>query len=86
MKLKRNERIGALVKILCDHPNKNFTLSYFTNKFSAAKSSISEDIVVAKKMMEELGLGKIETISGAAGVKYIPVVSEEEKEYLICSL
>jgi len=87
MKLKRNERIGALIKILCDHPNQIFTLSYFTNKFSAAKSSISEDIVVAKKMMDELGLGKIETISGAAGgVKYIPIVSKEERENILSTL
>ncbi|WZL72827.1 pur operon repressor [Clostridiaceae bacterium 35-E11] len=78
MKIKRNGRIGALMKILSDNPNEIFTLSYFTNKFNAAKSSISEDIVVAKKLMEDLKLGRIETISGAAGgVKYIPLISKE---------
>ncbi len=84
MKIKRNERIGALVKILCSNPNKIFTLGYFTDKFDAAKSTISEDIVVAKKMMEDLKLGKIETISGAAGgVKYIPLISREETKKLL---
>lgn len=78
MKLKRNERIGALIKILSDHPNEIFTLSFFTNQFHAAKSTISEDIVVAKKLMEDLQLGKIETIAGAAGgVKYVPLVSRQ---------
>ena len=40
-KFKRNERIGAIVKILSDNPNKIFTLSFFTNQFNAAKSTIS---------------------------------------------
>ncbi len=47
-KLKRNERIGALVKVLSDSPNKVFTLSYFTELFNAAKSTISEDLVIVK--------------------------------------
>lgn len=73
-----------MIKILCDYPNKVFTLNYFTKKFSAAKSSISEDIVIAKKMMQNLGLGKIETISGASGgVKYIPYISKEDTQNLL---
>ena len=84
MKLKRNERIGALVKILCDDPNEIFTLSYFTNRFNAAKSTISEDIVVAKKLMDDLKLGRIETITGAAGgVKYVPMTSKEKNKQVL---
>ncbi|PAB57647.1 pur operon repressor [Anaeromicrobium sediminis] len=84
MKIKRNERIGALVKILTDNPNHLFNLSYFTDKFNAAKSSISEDIVIAKKLMEDLELGKIETVPGAAGgVKYIPVLTKEETKEIL---
>ncbi|WP_053955544.1 pur operon repressor [Inediibacterium massiliense] len=87
MKIKRNGRIGALIKILCENPNKIFTLSYFTNKFNAAKSSISEDIVVAKKIMEDLELGKIETIAGAAGgVKYIPFIGKSESKEILESV
>lgn len=78
-KLKRNERIGALVKILCDHPNEIYTLNYFTNIFNAAKSTVSEDIVIVKRIMEELKLGIVETIPGAAGgVKYIPFINSKE--------
>lgn len=78
--MKRNERIGAIVKILCDRPNRILTLSYFTELFNAAKSTISEDLIVVKKMMDELKLGKVETIAGAAGgVKYIPFMSQEKK-------
>lgn len=75
-KLKRNERIGALVKILCDTPNEIHTLNYFTNIFNAAKSTISEDLVIVKKLMEDLKLGKVETIAGASGgVKYVPYMN-----------
>ncbi|KPU26298.1 LacI family transcriptional regulator [Caloranaerobacter sp. TR13] len=78
IKLKRNERIGAIMKILSDRPNHIFTYNYFTDKFNAAKSTISEDIVIVKGMLEKLQLGKIETISGAAGgVKYIPQITEK---------
>ena len=66
-KLKRNERIGAIVKILCDSPNKVFTLNYFTSLFDSAKSTISEDLVIVKKIMEELSLGRVVTIAGATG-------------------
>jgi len=83
-KLKRNERIGAIVKILSDSPNKVFTLTYFTTLFNSAKSTISEDLVIVKKMMEELSLGKVVTIAGAAGgAKFVPVMSTDNKRALI---
>jgi len=84
MKLKRNERIGALVKILCDDPNEIFTLSHFTDRFNVAKSTISEDIVVAKKLMHDLRLGKIETITGASGgVKYVSMTSKQKNKEIL---
>lgn len=83
-KLKRNERIAAIMKILGDQPNKIFTLNYFTERFFAAKSTISEDIMVVKQSMEKMKLGKIQTISGAAGgVKYIPFVTEEQNKEIL---
>ena len=85
MKFKRTERIGAIVKILSDNPNKIYTLSFFTEKFNAAKSTISEDLLVVKDVFEKLELGRVITISGAAGgVKYIPKKSiEENKQFLM---
>ncbi|KXZ40607.1 purine operon repressor, PurR [Alkalithermobacter thermoalcaliphilus JW-YL-7 = DSM 7308] len=79
MKFKRNERIGAIVKILSDNPNTVFTLSYFTEKFNAAKSTISEDVLVVKNVFEKMNLGQVITIAGAAGgVKYIPKISKKD--------
>ena len=87
MKFKRTERIGAIVKILSDNPNKIYTLSYFTNQFNAAKSTISEDLLVVKNVFEKLQLGKVITISGeAGGVKYIPKTSKAENEELLMEL
>ncbi|MCO8942767.1 pur operon repressor [Clostridioides difficile] len=87
MKFKRTERIGAIVKILSDNPNKIYTLSYFTNQFNAAKSTISEDLLVVKNVFEKLHLGKVITISGAAGgVKYIPKTSIAENEEFLMEL
>lgn len=83
-KLKRNERIAAMVKILCDQPNRIFTLNYFTEKFNSAKSTISEDIVVIKQTMDRMNLGKIETIAGAAGgVRYVPLTTKQQNKELL---
>ena len=71
MKMKKTERIGAIVKILLDNPNKIFTLGNFADEFHTAKSTLSEDIVVVKNVFQRLNLGKIITISGASGgMKY----------------
>ncbi len=86
-KVKRNERIGGLVRILVENPNKVYTLNYFTTLFEAAKSTISEDLVIVKKMMEDLELGKVETISGASGgVKYIPFISGKAIKEILGSI
>lgn len=86
-KMKRNERVGAIVKILCDSPNQVYPLGYFTKIFQAAKSTISEDVVVVKQIIKRLSCGYVETISGAAGgVRYVPGVSTEDKESLLSEL
>jgi len=86
-KLKRNERIGAMIKILSDRPNHIFTLTYFSDMFVAAKSTISEDIDIAKSIMESHKLGLIETVTGAAGgVKYITDRGPEAQEKFVNEL
>ena len=86
-KLKRNERIGAIVKVLVDRPNSVHTLSYFTELLNSAKSTISEDIAIVKNLMDEIKLGKVETISGAAGgVKFLPKPNNQNKRKLLNEL
>ncbi len=77
--MKRTERIGALIKILTDSPNKPFSLQYFCDHFGIAKSSVSEDIQAANLALMESGNGYLETISGAkGGVKFIPDITEDD--------
>lgn len=78
-KYKRIQRVGALMKIFTDRPNYLFSYNFFAEKFNAAKSTISEDIVIVKELVEEMQYGKIETITGASGgAVFLPSVSYEE--------
>ena len=70
---KRIERVVALTKLLTDHPYRLFSFSYFCKMFNVAKSTLSEDVLAVKSGMELYGLGRVETMSGAAGgVRFIP--------------
>ena len=76
-KIKRNERLGAMTKILIDTPNRIHTLSEFCELFGAAKSTISEDIDLVSASFERFDLGRVETVTGAAGgVRYRAIPSE----------
>lgn len=77
--MKRTERVGSIIRILTQNPNRLFTLSYFCELFDCAKSSISEDIQSASKAIEFIGNGYLETVPGAkGGVRYIPDISDEK--------
>jgi purine operon repressor len=78
-KIQRNERLAVIIKTLCDHPNKVFTLGFFSEMFGSAKSTISEDLDLLQKTFEKNNMGNICTIPGASGgVKYVPYMSEAE--------
>jgi len=80
--MRRSERIVAITKILIDKPYRLFSLSHFTEKFSVAKSTVSEDLAIIKRVLAAEEMGKIETLSGAAGgVRFIPnKASQDIKE------
>jgi len=85
--MKRTERVGAIIKILSENPNKLYSLGFFCKLFDAAKSSVSEDIQTAKQILNDMDLGHIETIAGAnGGVKYIPNISDIASEELLTDL
>ncbi len=70
-KIRRNERMSAMMQILSSAPNRIFTLSYFCDLFGAAKSTMSEDIDILRDVVSHFGLGELETVTGAAGgVRY----------------
>ena len=76
--MKRSERTCAIMQILTDNPNKDFSMGSFAAMFGCAKSSISEDIKLVRDAMDEVGLGYVETTSGSkGGVRFVPYLSDE---------
>ncbi|MCM3612647.1 pur operon repressor [Planococcus sp. MERTA32b] len=79
MKWKRSERLVDMTHYLLEHPHKLIPLTYFSDLYQSAKSSISEDLGIVKETFEQKGIGLLATVPGAAGgVKYIPKLREPE--------
>ena len=86
-KIRRNERMSAMMKILAAKPNRIFTLSYFCDLFGSAKSTMSEDIDILRDVVAHFGLGELETVTGAAGgVRYRTKVRRPEARKFIGDL
>jgi len=78
-RIRRNERLAAMTRILVDSPNKIFTLGTFCEMFGAAKSTLSEDIDILRGVFAQFHLGQLDTVTGAAGgVRFRPVLSPED--------
>ncbi len=86
-KIKRNERLGAMTRILTEAPNRIHTLGEFCEMFGAAKSTISEDIDLVSKAFEQFDLGVVETVAGAAGgVRYRAIPSPARAKRVLSAL
>ncbi|AST95567.1 pur operon repressor [Shouchella clausii] len=86
-KLKRSGRLVDMTHFLLQHPHEIVSLTHFSERYQAAKSSISEDLVIIKDMFEEEGYGALVTIPGASGgVKFMPKMNKQEAEQLIGEL
>lgn len=85
--LRRSARIAAITKLLVDHPYQTVTLTYLSEWLGAAKSTLSEDIAIIRETFAQLGLGRVETIAGAAGgVRYAPLLSAEKMRAVVGEL
>ena len=79
MKWKRSERLVDMTHYLLDSPHELIPLTFFSERYQSAKSSISEDLTIIKETFEEKGTGKLLTVTGAAGgAKFIPKMAEED--------
>jgi purine operon repressor len=64
-----------MTQYLLFRPHTLIPLTTFAERYSSAKSSISEDLAIIKEVCETEGLGELMTLAGAAGgVKFIPRV------------
>ncbi|MEX2416467.1 MAG: pur operon repressor [Paenibacillaceae bacterium] len=76
-KLRRSARLVEMTQYLLFRPHTLIPLTTFADRYSSAKSSISEDLAIIKEVFESEGLGELMTMAGAAGgVKYIPKISK----------
>ncbi|MFC3899451.1 pur operon repressor [Aliicoccus persicus] len=84
MKFKRSERLVVMTHHLTNHPNELVPLNYFVEKFSQAKSSVSEDIKIIKETFEADGIGEIKTTAGAGGgITFHPGINIEQAELVV---
>jgi len=73
-----------MTRHLFEHPHTLIPLTYFSERYNAAKSSISEDLSIVNETLETVGEGHLVTVSGASGgVRYIPDVKEKDIEELV---
>ena len=86
-RIRRNERMSVMMKLLSSTPNRIFTLNSFCELFGSAKSTMSEDVDLLREVCETFDLGAVETVTGAAGgVRYRPAVSRKKARETIREL
>jgi purine operon repressor len=87
MKFRRSERLIDMTNYLLEHPHQLVSLTFFAERYSSAKSSISEDLGIIKETFEQRGIGTLQTVPGAAGgVKFFVKVGEEEAKLFVQEL
>jgi purine operon repressor len=77
-KMRRSARLVDMTQHLLSYPHKLIPLTFFSEAYGSAKSSISEDLAIIKEAFESEGVGVLKTVAGAAGgVKYIPKTRDD---------
>jgi len=85
--MKRSHRLVALTNYFLTHPHELVQLSYFADKYTSSKSSISEDLTIIDHMFQQEGVGFLKRTSGATGgIRYIPLGAKDEIEKFIHEL
>lgn len=80
MKLRRSERMVVISNYLINNPYKLTSLNTFAEKYEAAKSSISEDIAIIKKLLKNLALVKLKLSQGQVEVSFLHQESLKKKQ------
>lgn len=85
--MKRSDRLIGMTNYFMNHPQQLVQLTYFTERFEASKSSISEDLDIINDMFQHEGIGLLERVAGAAGgAKYVPNFEKESSYQFIDNL
>ncbi|WP_059174192.1 pur operon repressor [Bacillus sp. FJAT-27445] len=84
MKFRRSERLIDMTHYLLERPRELVPLTFFAERYSSAKSSISEDLAIIKETLEKRGVGTLQTIPGAAGgVKFLVKLGDGHAKHFI---
>jgi purine operon repressor len=87
VKFRRSERLIDMTDFLLKHPRQLIPLTVFAERYSSAKSSISEDLAIVKEVFEARGIGTLQTVAGAAGgVKFQIQVNTADAQLFIKEL
>ncbi|MBO8441127.1 MAG: pur operon repressor [Firmicutes bacterium] len=87
MKVRRAERLIDMTRYFLEHPQTLVSLSVFASKYEAAKSSVSEDLTILNRALQNRGVGKLTTYPGAAGgVMFTTYMSKQNAQKLIDKL
>ena len=81
-RIKRNERLAAMARVLTGTPNRLYTLSHFTEMFGAAKSTVSEDLSILADTFAQFDLGRLSTVAGALEAGQWRELTDAEKAHL----
>ena len=85
--MRRSDRLVALTNYFLENPREHISLPHFSALYDAAKSSISEDLDIIDRVFIDEGIGRLETVAGAAGgVKYIPDYAASKSKQFIDDL
>lgn len=86
-RLRRGERMAVMAHHLLNTPHRLVPLGTFVELLGAAKSTVSEDLGFMRQTFDRLGLGKVETLAGAAGgVRYLPYHDKDRIRSLVDDL
>lgn len=86
-KVRRSDRLIDMTRYLLERPHTLVPLTYFSKRYDSAKSSISEDLAIVRRVFANRQTGILETVPGAAGgVRFIPTIGETEAERFITEM
>jgi purine operon repressor len=75
--MKRSERLVDLTNYLLENPFQLLKLGQFTERYSASKSTISEDLEIVREVFKAREIGELRTLTGTAGgVSFVPDISD----------
>ncbi|MFD1393074.1 pur operon repressor [Lacticaseibacillus jixianensis] len=86
-KVRRSDRLIDMTRYLLERPHTLVPLTYFSKRYDSAKSSISEDLAIVRRVFATRQTGILETVPGAAGgVRFIPTIGEAEAEAFLTEM